>query len=266
MGRRIAYLNSAAISPDGKRALTGSADRSMYLWELETGKLLRAFPAHGNTVWDVAFSPDGKKALSGCADGVSRLWDLESGKELHALQTGGRAWTVAFAGDGKQAITGGGNLLDANGNTSAALLLWDLTTGKQIRQFKGHTADIRSVAVSPDGKQLMSGSFDGTMRLWDIESGKEIKKFEGPGNFVESVRFTPDGKRAIAAYGPQTKDTIYNEDSRCSIRLWNLADGKVLKQFRGHTGPVVSLDVAGDGSCIVTGSADTTMRSWKLPK
>jgi WD40 repeat protein len=268
MGRRIATIQSAAISPDGKRALTGSTDRTMYLWDLESGEMLRAFSGHNHTVWDVAFSPDGKQALSGCSDGIARHWDLESGEELHALRTvdNGRAWTVAFAADGKQAITGGGSLLDNKGRTEVALLLWDLSTGKQIRQFKGHTADIRRVAVSPDGKQLLSGSFDGTMRLWDIEPAKEIRKFDGPGHFVESVSFTPDGKRAICSYGPKTKDAIYNEDARCSVRLWDLATGKELKQFRGHTGPVLSVAISGDGTAFMSGSADATMRLWKLPK
>jgi len=70
-----------------------------------------------------------------------------------------------------------------------SLRLWDLSTGKEIRQFEGHTKDVRRVAISPDGKQLLSGSYDGTMRLWDLQTGKELKRFDGPGQFVEAVSF-----------------------------------------------------------------------------
>jgi WD40 repeat protein len=63
------------------------------------------------------------------------------------------------------------------------LYLWDKDNGKQVRQFKGHTSDVRTAAVSPNGKQLLSGSFDGTMRLWDMETGKELRKFAPPCGF-----------------------------------------------------------------------------------
>jgi WD40 repeat protein len=267
MAGHQAGINSVALSGDGKRALTGGNDRTMRLWDLDTGKELRAYQ-HPDRPWDVAFSLDGKKALSGCSDGIARLWDLESGKELQTLQThkGGRAWTVAFAADGKQAITGGGSVFEATGEPLASLRLWDLTTGKEIRQFKGHTKDIRRVAVSPDGKQFLSASFDGTMRLWDLQTGKEIRKFEGPGNFVEAVCFTPDGKRAICSYGPRAAENVDDADTRCSPRLWDLATAKEIKQFKGHPGPVLSLAISGDGKFFVSGSADNTMRLWQVPK
>jgi WD40 repeat protein len=261
-------VNGVAISPDGKKALTGGVDQTMRLWDLETGQQIRLFAGHTNTVWDVAFSPDGTKALSGCSDGNVRLWEVESGKLLQTLEAhkGGRAWTVAFTPDGKQAVTGGGNQFDAGEEKSGSLRLWDLAAGKEIRRFEGHAKDIRRVAIAPDGKLLLSGSFDGTMRLWDMQTGKEIKRFNGPGNFVESVGFTADGKRAVCSYGPKVVDAVYDEDPRCSLRLWDIETGKELRQFKGHGGPVLTLALSGDGRFLVSGSADCTMRLWEMPK
>jgi WD40 repeat protein len=266
-GHRNAIM-SVALSADGKRALTGSSDLTMRLWDLDSGTEIRSFAGHPNTVWDVVFSPDGKKALSGCSDGIARLWDLDSGKELLALETqkGGRAWTVAFTPDGRQAVAGGGNAFENQAAPEASLRLWDLATGKEVRQFRGHTKDVRRVAVSPDGRQLLSGSFDGTMRLWDLQTGKELRRFDGPGHFVEAVGFTSDGQRAICSYGPRIIEAVYDDDPRCSLRLWDLATGKELKQFKGHTAPVLSLALSGDGRFLVSGSADNTMRLWQVPK
>lgn len=266
-GHRNAIM-SVALSADGKRALSGSSDRTMRLWDLATGKQLLSIAGHPQTVWDVAFSPDGKKALSGCSDGIARLWDLEADKMLFALEThkGGRAWTVAFTLDGKRAVSGGGDAFESKGRTEASLRLWDLATGKEIRRFVGHTKDIRRVAISPDGKRLLSGSFDGTTRLWDLQSGKEIRQLDGTGHFVEAVGFTRDGKRAVCCYGSRSIDTVYNADPSCSLRLWDLDTGKLVKQFRGHTAPVLCLAISRDGRFLVSGSADLTMCLWQLPK
>jgi WD40 repeat protein len=103
------------------------------------------------------------------------------------------------------------------------------------------------------------------MRLWDLQTGKEIRRFDGPGHFVEAVRFTPDGKRAICSYGPRVIEAVYDDDPRCSLRLWDLATGKELKLFKGHTGPVLSLAISRDGRFLVSGSADNSMVLWQVP-
>jgi WD40 repeat protein len=258
---------SVVFSPDGKRILTGGGDTFMRLWDPDTGEQIRTF-RHPTTVWDVAISPDGKTALSGCGDGLTRLWDLESDKVLQTLETHkkGRSWTCAFTPDGKQAVTGGGNTFEKTEGPAASLKLWDLATGKVIRSFEGHTKDVRRVAVSPDGKQLLSASFDGSVRLWDLANGKELKKFDGPGNFVESVAFTPDGKRGVCSYGPGSAEAVYEEDPRVILKLWDLTSGKELKQFKGHSGPVLCLALSHDGGELLSGSADGTMRLWEMPK
>ncbi len=78
-------VNSVAFSPDGKYALSGSLDKTLKLWDVNTGKEIRTFQGHSDIVFSVAFSPDGKYALSGSGDGTLKLWEIETGKELASL-------------------------------------------------------------------------------------------------------------------------------------------------------------------------------------
>ena len=76
----------------------------------------------------------------------------------------------------------------------------------------------------------------------------------------------PDGKRAICSYGPRNTGAIFAPDASCSLSLWDLTSGKLLKQFKGHSGPVLSLALSANGQLLVSGSADNTMRLWQLPR
>jgi WD40 repeat protein len=99
----------------------------------------------------------------------------------------------------------------------------------------GHSATVSSVAIAPDGKTALSGSWDHTLRLWDLASGREIKKFEGHSGWVNSVAFAPDGKTALSGSNDNT------------LRLWDLASGREIKTLEGHRREVLSVAIAPDG-------------------
>src|SRR5436305_8780205 len=100
--------------------------------------------------------------------------------------------------------------------------LWDVETGAELRRFEGHTAKVWCVALSPNGRLALSGSYDTTMRLWDMETGKELRRFEGHNSHVNSVAFAPDGRHALSGGEDRT------------AFLWDLETGKIrlhLKDF-----------------------------------
>jgi WD40 repeat protein len=238
-------ITSAAFSPDGKRILTGSGEKFYFneafdatarLWDLQ-GNVLKVFKGHEDEITSVAFSPDGKSILTGSLDKTARLWDLQ-GNVLQVFRGYGSE-KVIFSSDGKSILTASG---DAR--------LWDLQ-GNVLQVFKGHEGGITSIAISPDGKSILTaGSWDATVRLWELH-GNVLQVFKGHELQIPSSCFSPDGK------------TILTGSYDSTARLWDL-HGNVLQVFKGHKGQITRVAFSPDGKSILTGSGDKTARLWDL--
>ena len=237
-------VKSVVFSPDGRFALSGSADSTLRLWEVAMGKEMRSFTGHTNAVSSVVFSPDGRFALSGSDDKTLRLWNVATGKEIRRFAGHTNSVkSVVFSPDGRFALSG---------NMDKTLRLWNVATGKEIRSFAGHTLTVRSVAFSPDGRFALSGSDDRTLRLWNVATGKEIRSFAGYKGYFTSVVFSPDGRFALSGSGDNT------------LSLWNVATGKEIRSFTGHTNAVSSVAFSPDGRFALSGSDDKTLRLWNV--
>ncbi|BBC22282.1 multi-sensor hybrid histidine kinase [Pseudanabaena sp. ABRG5-3] len=235
---------SVSFSSDGKTLASGSTDKTIKLWNLETGKEIRTLKGHDNYVNSVSFSPDGKTLASGSTDKTIKLWNLETGKEIRTLKGHDNyVNSVSFSPDGKTL---------ASGSYDKTIKLWNLETGKEIRTLKGHDKSILSVSFSPDSKTLASGSEDNTIKLWNLETGKEIRTLKGHDNYVLSVSFSPDGKTLASGSYDKT------------IKLWNLETGKEIRTLKGHDNYVLSVSFSPDGKTLASGSADNTIKLWNL--
>jgi len=279
------YVNSVAFSPDGKQVISGSSDNTLKLWDVLTGQEIRTFSGHTETITSVAFSPNGRQILSGSYDKTVKLWDVRTGRQIRTIRVY-IVTSVEFSPNGRQVLVGeiGGNFRvhdSATGNeirffadedinyggfspsvtfspNGRQILsgylrnfkLWDAATGQEVRTFSGHTETINSVAFSPDGKLVLSGSNDNTLRLWDAETGQEIRTFSGNSNWVNSVAFNPSAKQILTG----------SDDS--TMKLWDTEAGREIMAFTGHENRITSAAVSPDGKLALSGSNDNTLKLW----
>jgi WD40 repeat protein len=264
-------IETVVVLPDGCRAVSGSKDCRLKLWDLETGRLLREHllvgerkkvwrdhPSDAKTrdTWEVlalATSTDCRNLILGCGDSTARLWDVEAWREVRVFQGHSQpVYAVAFTPDGEFAITG---------SADKTLRVWRILTGEVIRVFEGHDSVVSSLAVTPDGRHVISGAEDKTIRIWELASGRQLVRLRGHQGLVRAVAVTPDGKYVLSG----------SDD--CSIMVWDVCRAAASQQGRspramrmllGHTYPVVALAVDPGGRFAFSGATDCMLKVWDL--
>lgn len=184
----------------------------------------------------MALSRDGKTIASGSVDGTIKIWQMSEGKVLRTLPGQGATVTsVALSGDGRKLASVALPLI--------TIKIWDVETGSELRVLPAGVPVI-SVALSDDGKTVVSGRIDGTVRLWDLETGRDLPAFRGHGAPVSSLALSVDGKTAIS--GNEAGD----------IRVWDLASGKELYMPVHHGVPAWCVALGVEAKTAISGCFD----------
>lgn len=276
-------IPSAALSRDGRLAVTGSADDTVRTWNADPDDSVATVPA-GPAI-AVSYNGDGSELLT--VEQSARLWTpdgrrvaaLHPPRSVQLLLDGEysadgrlvattdfdrpsrvRVWQLPAArqilsiapppdanSEGAEITPGDTRVIAAYDN--GAIRITDISTGATVGRLRSPST-VRSIDLSPDGSLLAAGSDEGPVWIWDLNSRKLIATLEGHSDYVGNVRFNADGSRLISV-----------SDDRTAI-IWDVATGAPVAKLIGHTAPVSDGDFSPDSTYAVTSSEDGTVRAW----
>jgi Tol biopolymer transport system component len=266
---KYSYTGSAVYSTDGK-FINSSSNGVFKVWDVEMGQEVRNLPLErGGSA--LAYSPDGRSIVFH-TEGRIKIWNIETGRKLLTFSEHSHDVTsVAYSPDGKFIVSGsdGSMTFNPDGETiysyTDTIKIWDAKTGRELQTLSGHSGNVNSVAYSPDGKFIVSGSggsmtfnpdgetiysYTDTIKIWDAKTGRELQNLSGHSRDVTSVAYSPDEKFIASSSWDNT------------IKIWDVETGHELRTLEGHTGGVNSVEFSPDGRRILSCSGDGTTRLW----
>lgn len=274
--------------PIGSRVV--DSDSTTWTWDAETGKSIRAFIGHTQSVTAAAFGAESSDLfVTGSADGEVRVWHIPSGRSQRRLnQHEGAVNSVAFSPDSATFATAGDD---------GTVKLWEREKADPNAEdipllVLEHDAAVNSIAYNADGSQILTGGADGQAQLWDTGSGESLLTLDTNSDSVNGVAFSPDGTLATTAdaegqviiwdtgsgealstlaahegavnsvaFHPNMTQVATAGDDGMAI-LWDAQSGEQLFTLEGHSGAINSVAFFSDGAQLVTASADGTARTW----
>ncbi|WP_309744405.1 NB-ARC domain-containing protein [Chamaesiphon sp. OTE_20_metabat_361] len=235
-------VSAIAFSPDGQQLVSSSFDKTIKLWDTNSGKCVKTFLGHRNRIWTVAFHPNGTQIASGGDDNHTKIWDLERERCIKTIV--GHTNAILSVN-----LSPNGSYL-ASGNEDTTIRIWSIDREKIVQTLREHTNRVWSVNFSPDGRLLASGSADYTVKLWDWQAGNCLKTLRGHHSWVWRVVFSPDG-RTLAS-------TSYDQ----TVKIWDVDTGACLKTLKEHRSPVIYADFSPDGKLLASCEFAGIIKLW----
>ncbi|MGV9386665.1 DUF6301 family protein [Nonomuraea sp. NPDC003707] len=244
------------LTPDGKHALTGAFDRTVRLWDLDSGRCLRTFRAgrreRGRVL--VGISADARIGVWTDADNRVQVWDLLTGRHLHTLSRPDEYLvTLALSPDGQTLLVSHAYGTDTE--------VWDTRAGRLLRRL---TIDkpfaMTALCFSDDGTlAATAGTLVPTIRIWDVHTGRCRQTLSGHEKAIDNLAFSPDARFLLSGSQDET------------VRYWEVRTGRCVRTFRGHVGEVCDVRFASypglpnRGEIGLSVGKDHDVRIWRLP-
>ena len=282
-----AAFNSVSFSPNGKTIATAAhntaeTDKTVKLWEVATGDMIRAFQGHTESTYCVAFSSDGRRLASCGRDKTIRILDVSTGQTLLSIKGDNENLAqLAFTPDGRRIAGTAGRdvkLWDAwivpeLGKYSVAEMV--LGNWQTCFEFKAHTNPVNAVATSRDGRLLATGctdtgNGDAEIKVWDLQTRQKLFALAGHNFGVSSVAFSSDGQWLASASVPPSVSTGERKSGEPiqwtpgELKIWNMTTGEETHALLGHSNGIGSVAFSPDATRLASGSADQTVRIWDV--
>jgi len=211
---------------------------------------VRRFEPHNNWISRLAVTPNGQQVVAALRFGSLQSWNVNDGKEAIAFDWKATipSWALTLSRDGQRLLVG---------SEDRVARIFDMKSGKLIKELKGHTGGVTGAAFLPDGKRAITGGADRSLRIWDVESAKELRAFENVPDDVHCLAVSPDGK--LIAVGHTN-----GYEKPGTIRLWDLDSGREVRTLPGHTMRLCSVCFSADGKTLLSSSIDKTVRLWDV--
>jgi WD40 repeat protein/serine/threonine protein kinase len=267
-----APVDAIALAPNGKQFVTGGWNGAATIWDLESGQQIKQLDHDGLYIYSVDWSADGNWIATGSNDAVNgyvQVWNAKTGERVNQ-QFGDNTDEATSHTDAVLSVhfskgsTGGQKLLTASYDETARL--WNVATGQQDQRFLGHNGWVWDAQFSPDEKKIVTVSQDGSAIVWDAETGEPGSPFNGHHGPVYSAAFSSDGASVVTG-GYDKRVLVWRPSDVRPYDFSRIESGKVIPppKFRsldGHEGPVRTVAFSQDGSRIISGSQDNTIRLW----
>jgi len=225
-------IKAVAALLDGQRVVSAATDRVLRLWDVASLRKLRTFSGHTHWVEDVAVTPDGLHIVSASNDNTVKIWQVDGALEMSTVEgdAGGAIAAMAVAPKVRRAIAA-----SHADEFTLDYRIWDLASGPELRRFSRDESRDSALAISAEGRIVVSSSKHYTLSVWDAETGRTLRTFEGHDNAVDAAVITPDGRLVISASGDGT------------LGVWELDTGRHVRTLKGHSMGVGAVAVTPDG-------------------
>ncbi|ORY36334.1 WD40 repeat-like protein [Rhizoclosmatium globosum] len=248
------FVSDVVVSSDGQFALSASWDKTLRLWDLNSGTTTRRFVGHTNDVLSVSFSPDNRQIVSASRDKSIKLWNTLGECKLNIVQDGHTEWASCVKFSPNPA-----NPVIVSAGWDKLVKVWDATKCKLKTNHHGHTGYISTITISPDGSLCASGGKDGITMLWDLNESKHLYSLEA-GDEINALVFSPNRYWLCAA-------------TTSCVKIWDLETKTVVDEIRPDFKPTkkktsipqaISLSWSADGSTLFVGYTDNVIRVYTV--
>lgn len=243
LGSHRGIVNSIAFSPDGKFLVSGSDDYTIKLWDVlrkrHLSTLSHVTDRFRSQIKAVTFSPDGQKIIS--AGLHLKIWDIHTLREIMTIRHSDWIFAVALSSDGKYL---------AYGDTGGQINVRNIQTQQDVAQFRGDEDSITALKFSPDDQFLASAGYNGSVKLWQLSNWSLIGTLPTLGT-ATGLSFSPDS-------------SILASTDFEAVNLWTTHTGEQLTTLHGHEGWVFTTDFSPDGTQLLSGGSDGTLRLWDV--